>query len=127
MSLFSRIQPDKTFQINTKDIAELLGIHPNMILRIERWKYVLFVHRRDIGGQFISYRRLRNWQHAVALRIQICNTKQKLETLWLTIKQDSKKYAKQYQAAYHVFIKRVWTQQWDKLAEKYSPPLVAIG
>ena len=96
MSLFSRIQPQKTFHITIEDIAQLLGIPAKMIIRIEKWKYVLFVHRRDIGGQFLSYRRLRNWQHAVAMRIQICCKKEKLEMMWLTIQNDGKKHAKQY-------------------------------
>ena len=114
MNLFSRIQPNKTFHITIKAVAKLLGIPPKMIVRIEKWPYVLFVHRRDIGGQFISYRKLRNWQNAVTIKIKTCYKKEKLERLWLAIKKDSKKYAKQYQEAYHTFVKTVWLEQWKK-------------
>ena len=115
MNLFHRIQPQKTFHITIKAVAKLLGIPPKMIVRIEKWQYVLFVHRRDIGGQFVSYRKLKNWQNAVAIKIKTCYKKQKLDNLWLIIQNDSKKYAKQYQQAYHDFVEQVWNQQWDKL------------
>ena len=115
MNLFHRIQPQKTFHITIKAVAKLLGISPKMIVRIEKWPYVLFVHRRDIGGQFISYRKLKNWQNAVAIKIKTCYKKHKLDNLWLTIQNDSKKYAKQYKQAYHDFVEQVWNQQWDKL------------
>ena len=118
MNLFHRIQPQKTFHITIKTVAKLLGISPKMIVRIEKWPYVLFVHRRDIGGQFISYRKLKNWQNAVAIKIKTCYKKHKLDNLWLTIQNDSKKYAKQYQQAYHDFVEQVWNQQWDKLVMK---------
>ena len=115
MNLFHRIQPQKTFHITIKNVAKLLGIPPKIIVRIEKWPYVLFVHRRDIGGQFISYRKLKNWQNAVAIKIKTCYKKHKLDNLWLTIQNDSKKYAKQYKQAYHDFVEQVWNQQWDKL------------
>ena len=118
MNLFHRIQPQKTFHITIKNVAKLLGIPPKIIVRIEKWPYVLFVHRRDIGGQFISYRKLKNWQNAVAIKIKTCYKKHKLDNLWLTIQNDSKKYAKQYQQAYHDFVEQVWNQQWDKLVMK---------
>ena len=116
MNLFHRIQPQKTFHITIKNVAKLLGIPPKMIVRIEKWPYVLFVHRRDIGGQFISYRKLKNWQNAVAIKIKTCYKKAKLDQLWLIIENDRKKYAKQYQKAYQDFVKQVWNQQWEKLS-----------
>ena len=116
MNLFSRIQPQKTFHITIKAVAKLLKIPPKMIVRIEKWDYVLFVHRKDIGGQFVSYRRLRNWQNAVAMKIRTCGKKVKLDMLWLTIENDRKKYAKQYKNAYAKFVKRVWNEQWEKIS-----------
>ena len=116
MNLFSRIQPQKNFHITIKAVAKLLGIPPKVIVRIEKWDYVLFVHRRDIGGQFLSYRRLRNWQNAVAMKIRTCCKKGKLDMLWLTIENDRKKYAKQYKNAYANFVKRVWDEQWEKIS-----------
>ena len=127
MNLFERIKPQKTFHITIKAVAKLLGIPPKMIVRIEKWDYVLFVHRRDIGGQFVSYRKLRNWQNAVAIKIKTCYKKHKLDMLWLTIENDRKKYAKQYQQAYQNFVKEVCNQQWDKLTEAFRSRSTATG
>ena len=114
MNLFHRIQPQKTFYITIKAVAKLLGIPAKMILRIEKWPYVLFVHRKDIGGQFISYRKLRNWQNAVTIKIKTCYKKEKLATLWFLIKKDIKKYSKQYQQTYHNLVITLWVQQWAR-------------
>ena len=111
MNLFARIQPQKTFHITIKNVAKLLGIPPKMIVRIEKWEYVLFVHRRDIGGQFISYRRLKNWQNAVAMKIKSCCKRGPLLKLWFAIQNDRKKYAKQYQEAYSDFVQRAWLKR----------------
>jgi len=46
-------------QITIDLIAQFLGIPKSMILRAEPWAYIIFVHRRDKGGQFISYRKLK--------------------------------------------------------------------
>ena len=89
-----------------------------MILRIEKWAYVLFVHRRDIGGQFISYRKLRNWQNAIAMKIKTCYKQQKLLMLWVAIILDGKKYAKQYEEAYHVCVDKIIHQQWKRIVSR---------
>ena len=115
MNIFARIQPQKTFHITIKNVAKLLGIPPKVIVRIEKWPYVLFVHRRDIGGQFISYRRLKNWQNAIAMKIQTCNKHKKLLALWVSIILDRKKYAKQYEDIYHTFVNKIFHQQWIKI------------
>ncbi|WP_446400273.1 hypothetical protein [Coleofasciculus sp. C1-SOL-03] len=47
---------------------------------MESWAYIVFVHRRDKGGQFISYRQLRQWFNAIAC--------QQLRQLWLLIESD---------------------------------------
>ena len=115
MNLFARIQPQKTFHITIDAVAKLLGIPPQMIVRIEKWDYVLFVHRRDIGGQFVSYRKLKNWQNAIAFKIKACNKYKKLLVLWITIKNDAKKYGKQYEEAYHTFVDKICNEQWNKI------------
>ena len=63
-----------------------------MIVRIESWAYVLFVHRCDKGGQFISYRKLALWIEAV---VAIIHKSTNLEDLWqigLLIKQECEKF-----------------------------------
>ena len=115
MNIFARIQPQKTFHITIESVAKLLGIPPEMILRIEKWPYVLFIHRRDIGGQFISYRKLKNWQNAIAMKIQTCNKHKKLLMLWVSVILDGKKYAKQYGKAYHDFVDNLFNQQWNNI------------
>ncbi|HBL00150.1 MAG TPA: hypothetical protein DD001_23920, partial [Microcoleaceae bacterium UBA10368] len=61
--LFRRIQPSKKLRITVRSIARLLKIPQNLIKRVESWANVVFVNRRDRGGQFISYRRLEEWQN----------------------------------------------------------------
>jgi regulator of sirC expression with transglutaminase-like and TPR domain len=60
-ALFRRIQPFKKFRITAYIIARLLKIPRHLIVRIECWAYIIFVHRCDCGGQFISYRKLQQW------------------------------------------------------------------
>ena len=120
MNIFARIQPQQTFHITIKNVAKLLGIPPEMIVRIEKWQYVLFVHRRDIGGQFISYRKLKNWQNAIAMKIQTCNKHKKLLALWVSVILDRKKYAKQYDGDYHTFVNNIFHQQWQKIFSRNS-------
>ena len=115
MNLFHRIQPQKTFHITIKAVAKLLRIPPKMIVRIEKWDYVLFVHRRDIGGQFVSYRKLRNWQNVLAMKIKNCYKKTKLDTLWNAIEKDIKKYKKQYSETDENILNEVCDQQWEKI------------
>ena len=95
-SLFRRLQPAKKFRITLWAIALLLKIPKHLIVRIECWAYVLFVHRSDKGGQFISYRKLQQWINAVAYQIQNCSTSQELRSLWLAIEEDCKKHKNQY-------------------------------
>ena len=115
MNIFARIQPQKTFHITIKAVAKLLRIPPKMIVRIEKWDYVLFVHRRDIGGQFVSYRKLRNWQNVLAMKIKNCYKKTKLDTLWNAIEKDIKKYKKQYSETDENILTEVCDQQWEKI------------
>ena len=52
--LFRRINPAQNFRITKRQIAKFLRIPESLIVKIESWLYVLFVHRLDKGGQFIS-------------------------------------------------------------------------
>ncbi|HEY9729439.1 MAG TPA: hypothetical protein V6D50_23555 [Chroococcales cyanobacterium] len=45
------------------------------------WAYVVFVHRGDKGGQFITERKLRQWINAVACQIQNCSTCQQMRSM----------------------------------------------
>jgi hypothetical protein len=123
-TLFRRIQPAKKFRISVyaialrapaKLIARLLKIAKHLIVRIEFWAYVVFVHRRDVGGQFISYRKLQQWLNAVAYQIQNCSTWQELRQLWLAIEEDCKKHFNQYNDKQQEFWCKIWTKRWDIL------------
>jgi len=46
--------------MNTALIANHLNIETHMIVRIERWKTVLFVVIRGVGARFVSYKILPN-------------------------------------------------------------------
>ena len=110
------IQPNRHFYITIREIARLLRIPPQIILRIELWVRVIFIHRSDRGGQFISYRKLEKWKNAVACQIQKCTTHKQLDDLWDLIENDREKYSKQYRVeAFKAFIKKVWNRQWEKL------------
>ena len=94
--LFRRIQPSKKLRITARSIAQFLKISQNLIKRVESWANVVFVHRLDKGGQFISYRRLEEWQNALAHQIQTCPTLSELSQLKTSIQYDCRKFKKQY-------------------------------
>jgi hypothetical protein len=79
--LFRRINPAQKFRITKRQIATFLRIPESLIVKIESWLYVLFVHRLDKGGQFISYRQLEHWKNAVACQLQKCSTREQLQHL----------------------------------------------
>lgn len=114
-TLFRRLQPAQKFRISVSCIAKLLKIPKHLIVRLECWAYVLFIHRQDKGGQFISYRQLQQWKNAVACQIQNCSIWQQLRTLWLAIEDDFKKHKQQYHDEVYPFLSRFWTKCWDKL------------
>jgi hypothetical protein len=114
-TLFHRLQPAQKFRITVTCIARLLKIPKHLIVRVECWAYVVFVHRRDVGGQFISYRKLQQWLNAVACQIQNCATWQELRQLWLAIEADCKKHNKQYNGKAHPFLCKIWTKRWHLL------------
>jgi hypothetical protein len=91
-----------------------------LIIRIECWGYVIFVHRLDKGRQFISYRRLQHWLNAVAYPIQNCSTCQQLRSLWLAIEEDCKKHNTQYDDNSQPFLRQIWTKRWDSLSSEQN-------
>jgi hypothetical protein len=120
--LFRRLQPAKKFRITLSCIAQLLKIPSHLIVRVECWAYVVFVHRSDKGGQFLSYRRLRQWLNAIACQIQNCSTWQQLQQLWSEIEGDRTKHEKQYGSDSHPFLLKIWTKQGNLVQSLSQPP-----
>lgn len=114
-SLFRRIQPSKKLRITVRSIAQMLKIPQNQIKRVESWANVVFVHRRDRGGQFLSYRRLQEWQNAIAYQIQTSSNLSELSQLVTSIKQDSRKFKKQYCQQTLDFLRQMCIQRQDIL------------
>ncbi len=119
-TLFRRLQPAKKFRITLGAIARLLKIPKHSIVRVECWAYVIFVHRIDKGGQFISYRSLQHWLNAIACQIQNCSTCQQLRSLWLAIEDDCNKHKTQYNEKSQPFLRQIWTKRWDCLSSKQN-------
>jgi hypothetical protein len=120
--LFRRIQPSKKLRITVRSIAQLLKISQNLIKRVESWANVVFVHRRDRGGQFVSYRKLQEWQNALAKpskrighHIQTCPTLSELSQLTTSIRHDSQKFKKQYCQQTLDFLRQICIQRQDTL------------
>ena len=112
--LFRRIKPHK-FPITIDLIAKFLKIPKSMIVRAECWAYVLFVHRCDKGGQFISYRKLAMWLEAVVSIIQTCTTLDDLWQVGLWIKQECEKF--EYDKPVLEYLRRVWAKHRDYLRD----------
>ncbi len=109
-ALFRRINPSQKFRITKRQIAKLLRIPESLIVKIEFWLYVVFVHRLDKGGQFISYRQMEQWKNAVACQLQKCTTKQQLQHLWNAIEYDHTKHNQQYSDSVLPFLKKIWAK-----------------
>jgi predicted peptidase len=110
-TLFRRLKPAQNFRITQRQIAKFLRIPESYIVKIESWLYVLFVHRTDKGGQFISYRQMEQWKNAIACQIQKCSTCQQLEQLWNAILHDHTKHNPQYDNSVFPFLEKLWTIQ----------------
>jgi hypothetical protein len=115
-ALFRRIQPSKKFRITISTIARFLRIPKQLIVRVECWEYVIFIHRLDKGGRFISYRKLREWQNAVACQIQNCATLQQLQNLWQIIEEDEQKHKNQYSEELIPFLRQLGTKRRQALS-----------
>jgi hypothetical protein len=119
-TLFRRLQPAKKFRITIGAIARLLKIPKYLIVRIECWGYVIFVHRTDKGGQFISYRRVQHWLNAIAYQIQHCSTCKQLRQLWLAIEDDWNQHNIQYDEKSQPFLRQIWTKRWESLSSEQN-------
>jgi hypothetical protein len=108
-ALFRRINPAQKFRITKRQIAKFLRIPESQIVKIESWLYVVFVHRLDKGGQFISYRQMEQWKNAVASQLQKCSTNQQLQHLWNAIEHDHTKHNEQYADFILPFLKKICT------------------
>jgi len=93
----------------------MLKIPQNLIKRVESWANVVFVHRRDRGGQFISYRRLEEWQNAIAHLIQTSPNLSELSQLATSIQRDSRQFKKQYCQKTLDFLLQMFIQRQDTL------------
>ncbi|HEY9901678.1 MAG TPA: hypothetical protein V6D43_04500 [Candidatus Sericytochromatia bacterium] len=113
-TLFRRIKP-YSFPITLDLIAKFLHIPKSLIVRAECWAYVLFVHRCDKGGQFISYRKLAIWLKAIASIIQTCTTLDDLWQVGLWIKQECEKF--DYDKPVLEYLRRVWAKHRDYLRD----------
>ncbi len=113
--LFRRIQPSKKLRITVRLIAQMLKIPQNLIKRVESWANVVFVHRLDKGGQFISYRKLQEWQNAIGHQIQNCPTVSELSKLATSIRHDSRKFKKQYLQQTLDFLSQMCIERQDTL------------
>ncbi len=113
--LFRRIQPSKKLRITVRSIAQLLKISPYLIKRVESWANVVFVHRRDRGGQFISYRKLQEWQNSIGRQIQNCANLSELSQLAASIRHDSRSFKKQYCQQTLDFLQQTWIKRQDTL------------
>ncbi len=109
-ALFRRINPAQKFRITKRQIAKFLRIPSSRIVKIESWLYVVFVHRLDKGGQFISYRQMEQWKNAVACQLQKCSTQQHLQQLWNAIEHDHTKHNSQYADSVLPFLKKIWAK-----------------
>jgi hypothetical protein len=105
--LFRRIKPAQKFRITKRQVAKFLRISESLIVKVESWNYVLFVHRKDQGGQFISYRQLEQWKNAIACQLQKCTTREQLEHLWNAITFDHTQHNKQYVASVLPFLEKI--------------------
>jgi len=96
-------------------MAKFLKIPEQLIVKVQCWAYVVFVHRKDRGGQFISYRALELWKNAIAHQIQKSPNLEELKRVGIAIKRDVKKYGKQYRQEAIEFLRQRWAIRREEL------------
>jgi hypothetical protein len=111
-TLFRRIQPPKTFRLTVALLAKYLKIPESLIVRFECWQNVLFAHRTDRGGQFVSYRQMQLWWDEIALLFETCHSPTALQLLGFQIKEDSQKFSDYYQEMIED-LRQLWTKRRD--------------
>lgn len=119
-ALFRRINPAQKFRLTKRQIAKLLRIPESLIVKIESWLFVVFVHRTDQGGQFISYRQIEQWKNAVACQLQKCSTQEQLQHLWNSIIFDNAKHQQQYSDSVLPLLKIIWAKCQEAISKKYQ-------
>jgi hypothetical protein len=122
-TLFRRLKPAQKFRITKRQIAKFLRIPTSKIVKIESWLYVVFVHRLDKGGQFISYRKIEQWQNAVACQLQKCSTSEKLQHLWNAITFDHTKHNKQYNNSVFPFLEKICEKCQQAIVKEELAPI----
>jgi hypothetical protein len=96
-------------------MAKFLRIPERLIVKVRCWAYIVFVHRQDRGGQFISYRALELWKNAIAHQIQKSRNLEELQQVGIAIKLDAEKYAKQYRQEAIEFLRQRWAIRREEL------------
>jgi len=114
-SIFHRIRPAQKFNFNARHIAHILKIRHLFIVKIERWAYVLFVHRRDKGGQFVSYRQLNRWVTAIAHMIQLSPSLEDLRQIGQGLHQESVQFEDRYSESTLDYLRQLWAERRDWL------------
>ncbi len=117
-SLYRRIKP-YSFRITIDLIARLLRIPKSLIVKAECWAYVLFIHRQDKGGQFISYRKLTEWLESIVQLIHETPTFDELWQLGLWIKQETEKF--DYTKPVLEYLRDIWAKHRDYLRSLPEP------
>ncbi|MBD2104767.1 hypothetical protein [Leptolyngbya sp. FACHB-261] len=104
MRLTQILQPQLCISVSS--IARFLGIPEQMICRYEHWPHQLFVHRKDRGGQLVSYRVFAEWVEACAKTIQACADLRVLEWLGQVIRAECQRFD------YSEPVVEKWRQLW---------------
>ena len=116
MHLTQVLQPQLC--ISLLQVARFLGIPKSSICRIEHWTHVLFVHRADQGGQFISYRKFAAWSEACARTILSCTDLRLLEWLGHVIKSEVQRFT--YPEDVLVYWRHLWQRRYRELQPQQS-------
>ena len=125
-ALFRRINPAQKFRITKHQIAKLLRIPSSLLVKIESWLYVVFVHRLDKGGQFISYRQIEQWKNAVACQLQKCLTQEQLQQVWNAVEFDHTKHQQQYADSVLPFLTRIRAKCQEAISTKSQIDAIPI-
>lgn len=113
--LFRQIQPAQRFHLSLRYIAHCLKIPLSAIARVECWAYVVFIHRCDRGGQFISYRSLNRWTRTIAQMIQTSPTLEELLKLGYSIREEAEEFKEKYSSTMLNYWRQLWAERRDKL------------
>ena len=82
-------------------------------VKAEKWSYIIFVHRTDRGGQFISYCKLVMWLQVMVKLIEACTNLKQLQQIGTWIRQECQKLP--YYESLIDYLRQVWVNQREKL------------